>query len=149
MEWVLASLVTGKGLSSKLPMIMKAYVSPMLTQRAFELFSVRDFLQEHLLKFNQPIVPPEVMLESDMLGNNTAPEVGRVEFETPAIKFEFQWERLRYLKSPVTGLDLEFKGEFGSISDDSHDTFVGSADGFEAGFGGIVDLTHPFVMPTA
>ena len=127
-------------MSSKLPMIMKAYVSPMLTQQAFERFGVGDVFREHLFG-NPPMLPP-----SDMLANPTALEVGWVEFEKPAIKFEFQWERLRHLQSPVIGVDLEFKGEFGSISDDSEDTCVGAADGFAAGCGGVVDLPHPLVM---
>ena len=131
--------------------MIKAYLHPMLTQQAFERLGVRDVLQEHLFG-NPSILPSEAVLESDMLGNTTAFEVGMVEFETPAIKFEFQWERLRYLQSPVIGVDLEFKGEFGSIndaSDASDATFVGSADGFEAGFGGVIDLIHPFATLTA
>ena len=149
--------------------MLQSYVKPMLTHQFVERFGVRSALQEHLLK-HQPIVPPEVLLKSDATlekhnvlddifkeivpeGKLSLPdtdpdtvEVSSIEFEKPAIEFEFDWGRLRSLKSPITGVDLEFKAEFGEASTDQGtdyqdiggdaDTLVASADvggGFEGG----------------
>ena len=165
--------MTWKGLSPSLSML-KPYHNPMLAHQFFERFGLRGFIQEQFLK--KPIVPPDVMMKSevvlpkndvfeDILRDNTASEVesclpdtdltdtdlntvevSAVEFKKPAVKFEFNWGRLRSLKSPITGVDLEFKAEFGETSTDpgtdyqdiggDADTLVASADvggGFEGG----------------
>ena len=149
--------------------MLQSYVKPMLTHQFVERFGVRSALQEHLLK-HQPIVPPEVLLKSDATlekhnvlddifkeivpeGKLSLPdtdpdtvEVSSIEFEKPAIEFEFDWGRLRSLNSPVTGVDMEFKAEFAEKSMDQGtdyhdlggdaDMLVASADvggGFEGG----------------
>ena len=142
--------------------MLQSYVKPMLTHQFVERFGVRSALQEHLLK-HQPIVSPEVLLKSDAMlekhnvlddifkeivpeGKLSLPdtdpdtvELSSIEFEKPAIEFEFDWGRLKSLKPPVTGIDLNFKAEFGDASMDQGtdyhdlggdaDMFVASVDG--------------------
>ena len=101
-------------------MMLKPYHNPIVAHQLVERFGIRSFLQNQLLN-QQSVVPPEVMLKSnEALPNDIFRDIS-VSPTVPEAE-----------ASPLTGIDMEFKAEFGATSTDQNtdsqdirgDTFV-------------------------